>query len=376
MAEQSSGESEHHRLKITPEQRRVLGPARSRQDWPEPKESEPRTPPRGEPTEPAPASPPPAASATVESSPVTTPLRAQSRLARILELQNIALFFGGLLMLFLVFYAGKKFDYWRYELITRLRGKDSAAVSSQFPNASASDLVEQAIVDERIGNWKEAAERLLAAKQKNLRYPGLLFHAAKIYYDHGSFDAADTWFDRALAFGEAVPESNYYRGMIANGRGDSAAAQRFYEAAATAAPFNADYFYSWAETLRRDHRLADAIMRYGQAALRASDAEENMCRFKMRMAMIEAGDAAKVNVDLQNRVKSGPLSVDWIMTQAALELHAGDLDEAVRTLQRARESDTSFLQGHFAACATDKFFVEAAAHYPQLADVLQVSKAR
>src|SRR5581483_10278048 len=292
MAEEPARESEdRHRMKITPEQRRVLGPARSRQDRPHQGETEPRTSPRAEQTE-STSSPLPSGPESVESSPITTPLRAQSRLARILEMQNISLLFGGLLMLFLVFYAGKKFDYWRYELMTRLRGKEGADVAGRFPNASPGDLVEQAIVDERIGNWKDAAERLLAAKQKNLRYPGLLFRAAKIYYDHGNFDAADAWFDRAIAFGETVPEANYYRGMIATGRGDNAAAQRFYEAAAMAAPFNADYFYSWAESLRRDHRIADAIARYGQAALRAPEAEESVCRFKMRMAAIEGGDVA------------------------------------------------------------------------------------
>lgn len=359
-------------MKITPEQRRVLGPARSRQDRRPPDEPEPRTAPRTEASESLPTSGP----ESVESSPITTPLRAHSRLARILEMQNIALLFGALLALFIVFYAGKKFDYWRYQWLTHLRGKNAAAVSNRFPNASAGDLIEQAIVDERIGNWKDAAERFMAAKQKSLTLPGLLFRAAKIYYDHGDFDAADVLFERSITFGENVPEANYYRGMIANGRSDYAAAQRFYEAAANAAPFNADYFYSWAEVLRRDHRLRDAIARYSQAALRAGDAEENICRFKMRMTMIEAGDGAKVSADLEKRLQAGPLTVDWYMTQAALALQAGNVEDAVRAVGQARDADTSLMRGHFAACASDKFFVDAANSYPPLNEALKVSTPR
>lgn len=303
-------------------------------------------------------------------------MREQRRLARVLEFQNIALLFGAVLLLLVVFYIGKRFDYWRYQLMTHLRGKDLSAQANRFPNSSATDLLEQAIVDERLGNWKDAAERYIAAKQKNLNYPGLLFRAAKIYYDHGSFDSADLLFDRATAFGEQIADANYYRGMIANGRGDYAAAARFYEAAANAAPFNADYFYSWAETLRRDRRHREAIARYGQAALRAREAEENICRFKIRMTTIEAGDAAKVNADFQNRIKTGPMPVDWLMTQAALQIQMGDVDDAVRTLAQARESDTSLMKGHFAACASDKFFVEAASKYPQINDALNISTTR
>jgi tetratricopeptide (TPR) repeat protein len=373
------GDSEDHRMKITPEQRRVLGPARSRQD--RPRHDEPEAEPRAATSktatpEASPPSTPSAPPSAAESSPVTEPVRAQWRLARILEMQNIALFFGALLLLFVAFYVGKKFDYWRYQLMTHLRGKDSGLATNRFPTASAGDLIEQAIVDERIGNWKDAAERFIAAKQRNLALPGLLFRAAKIYYDHGDFDAADMLFDRTIAFGENIPEANYYRGMIANGRRDYPAAQRFYEAAASAAPFNADYFYSWAEVLRRDHRLREAIARYSQAALRAAESEETVCRFKMRMTMIEAGDGAKVNADLETRIRTGPLSVDWFMTQAALDLHTGNVDDAAHAVKQAREADTSLYRGHFAACAGDKFFVEAAANYPQLADALRVNTPR
>ena len=373
MAEGSSGESdERHRLKITPEQRRVLGPARSRQDWAHQDDAgDARA-----------ATKSPGVEQTSDSLPVegsseaetARAMRRRSGFSRALEVQNIALGLGALFLLFVAFYAGKKFDVWRYQLMSEARAKNSVPGLEKFAANSPNELVDQAIVDERIGNWKEAANRLLAAKHKNLILPGLLFRAAKIYYDHNDFDAADAWFDRALAFHEDVAESSYYRGMIAKGRGDFPAAERFFEAAANAAPFNADYLYSWAETLRRDHRPKEAAMRYQQAALRAQQNQDVVCRFKARLADIEAGDVASVTDELDKKIAAGLLSVDWMMTQAALHLQAGKIEDAARLIERARASDTSFMQGHFAACASDKFFTDAATNYPQLAEALRTSR--
>lgn len=368
MAEGSSGESdERHRLKITPEQRRVLGPARSRQDWAHSDEVG-GEPPRvaAKPASADQAAPPVSDEPAVEREPARK-MQVHSGLSRVLEMQNVALALGGLFLLFLAFYVGKKFDAWRYQLISQARAKSSIPALTKFDSSSPNELIDQAIVDQRIGNWKDAANRLLAAKHKNLLLPGLLFHAAKIYYDHNDFDSADVWFERAAAFHEDVPESNYYRGMIARGRGDLSAAERFFEAAANAAPFNADYLYSWAETLRRAHRPREAAMRYQQAALRAQQNQENICRFKARIAEIEAGELAAVTEDLNKKIAAGPLPVDWIMTQAALDLQAGKVEDAARLIDEARTSDPSFMKGHFAACASDKFFTDAATNYPQLA---------
>jgi tetratricopeptide (TPR) repeat protein len=373
----SSGESdERHRTKITPEQRRVLGPARSRQDWTHHDEGDADA--RVEAKAPAVEQKPPTPTrpeSSIESE-RPRPIQTRSGFSRALEVQNIALGVGALFVLFIAFYAGKKFDYWRYQLVSQARAKSSIPALEKFAANSPNELIDQAIVDERIGNWKEAATRLLAAKHKNLLLPGLLFHAAKLYYDHSDFDSADAWFDRAIAFREDVAESDYYRGMIAKGRGDLAAAERFFEAAANAAPFNADYLYSWAEALRRDHRPKEAILRYQQAALRAQENQANICRFKARVAEIEAGDVASVTDELDKRITAGPLSVDWLMTQAALDLHAGKIEDAAHTIEQARTNDPSFMRGHFAACASDKFFTDAATSYSQLANALQMATTR
>src|SRR5260370_40112663 len=109
--------------------------------------------------------------------------------------------------------------------------------------------------------------------------------------------------------------------MIASGRNDFPAAERFFEAATSAAPFNADYYYSLAETLRKDHRPKDAIARYEQAVRRAAtDEERTICRFKARMAAVKAADIRPLSSEPQRKQTPGPLTADWLMPPAALEI--------------------------------------------------------
>jgi tetratricopeptide (TPR) repeat protein len=289
-------------------------------------------------------------------------------------MQNLALILGAFLLLGLTFYFGKKFEYLKYMVRSRTKPSLSALQANSFPDASAEELIGKGLVEERLGNWKEAADRFIAAKYKNPSCPGLLFRVGKLYYDHNSFDVADTVLERAIAFGENIESANYYRGMIAQGRKDLPAAERFFEAASAAAPFNADYYYSWAEALRRDRRPWEAIIRYEQAAVRAADAEQNVCRFKVRVTTVEAGETGQVSAELEKKRAAGPLSVDWLMTAAALQIHAGNIAEAVRLVKEARASDRSLLFGHFAACAGDKIFTSACQTYPELAQACRVER--
>src|SRR5206468_143126 len=110
-------------------------------------------------------------------------------------------------------------------------------MTSEFPGASAEELVENAIAAEQVGKWDEAAKRLIAAKYKNPALGGVLFHAGKLYYDHSDLESADRLFEGCIGFGENLDSANYFRGMIASARGDFAAAERFFQAAANAAPF-------------------------------------------------------------------------------------------------------------------------------------------
>ena len=299
--------------------------------------------------------------------------KTKSTPARALEMQNVALVGGALLLLGITFYVGKKFEYWKYAIASRNNAKILQAEANKYPGVSAEELIDRALVAERLGNWQEAANRYVAAKFKNLSTTGLLFRAGKLYYDHSAFDAADQLFDRAIALGENIDAANYYRGMIAVGRDDFPAAERFFEAASGAAPFNADYLYSWAEALRKHRDPKAAVEYYQKAALRATPQEANVCRFKARMAMVEAGDSGQVQKELELEQAKGPLSVDWLMTKAAVQIQAGDIEKAVQTVEQAKGSGQSASWGAFAACVGDRFFSNATQIHPDLARACKMS---
>ena len=362
------------RLRLTPEQRRFLGGSRSANPpaASEQKISKAEPVPTAKSATPAPPHP---SETTSPPEQQRAPRRSRGTgTSKALEMQKLALVAGALVLLVATFYVGKKFEYWRYLIATRNEARIAAKVTGDFAGASAEELIEHAVMDEQLGHWDDAAKRLIAAKYKNTALGGILFHAGKLYYDHSDFDSADRLFESAIGFGENVDAANYYRGMIAVSRSDFPAAERFFEAAMNTAPFNADYYYSLAETLRKDHRPKDAMMRYEQAARRGQESEQTICRFKARMAALETGDAGPVRDELERKEKLGPLSIDWQMTAAALAIHQGDTSQAIKILQEAREADRPQFDARFAACAGDRFFAVACQSNQELAQACRVAQ--
>lgn len=359
------------RLRLTPEQRRFLAGSRPVNPQAPSEQKPPRPEPVAKPKSPPAPTRPPEPS---QIPPQRAPRRARGGgFKKVLEVQKLALIVGAVILLAAVFYVGKKFEYWRYLIATRNEARIAARATGEFKGASAEELIEHAVMDEQLGHWQDAAKRLIAAKYKNIALGGILFHAGKLYYDHSDFDSADRLFESAIGFGENVDAANYYRGMIASSRGDFAAAERFFEAAMNTAPFNADYYYSLAETLRKDHRPKDAIARYEQAARRGQEAEQTICRYKARMAALEAGDVDAVRNELEQKRKLGPLPIDWQMTDAAIAIQQGDTAQAVKILQEAREADRPQLDSRFAACVGDRFFAVASQANQDLAQACRVT---
>lgn len=366
----SGGEGQQQRFQLTPEQRRFLGGARSVHDQSTAEPKLTKSPPASKPTAAAPDGP--------RLSEQKAPRRARGwRISTAVEMQTVALLIGALMFLGGAFYVGKKYEYWRYLIASRREAAIAAKMTGEFAGASAEELVENAVVAERLGKWDEAAKRLIAAKYKNAALGGVLFHAGKLFYDHSDLDSADRLFESSIGFGESVDAANYFRGMIAAARSDFPAAERFFEAAANAAPFNADYYYSLAETLRKDHRPKDSIARYEQAVRRGVVEEQQaICRFKMRMAELEAGDLTKVRSEIEQQQIRGPLSVDWVMTSAALEIQQGHIEQGVRLIEQAHDADQSRLFAFFAACVSDRFFSVACQNSPELARVCSVERRK
>ena len=375
------------RKPLTPELRRFLGPGRSWREREAAREEaeatgaiesapEPGTadspPPDDWAAPPEPIRQPAATSDRPRSTSTPAAVVPDQRISRVLEMQTLAIVIGLLILLGASFYAGTKIRYLKAFLSSRQK-PEMANLEKKYPGLSADELVEQALAAERLGHWHEAAERLLVAKRRNVLQRGLVFHAAKLCYDHGDFETADRLLERAIAFGDQVDTANYLRGLIAVGRNDLPAAEHFFQAAINAEPFTPGYYYYLGEALRRDHKSKDAAVRYEQAAARTiNESDATLCRFKARMAKIETADRPQLQTEVDRKRAAGPLSVDWILTDAALRLRAGEITEAAQLIRQARTGDEHRLAALFASCTSDILFTEAANKHPEIAEVCRL----
>jgi tetratricopeptide (TPR) repeat protein len=338
----------------------AAAPRRSSADVPRPQSSRRPRPEQAGPREEEPA--PPARPSWSTKQPVSVDHTAIRRA----EVRRAVIIIGALLLLGMVFYVGRKFEYLKYRMLAARHDKTTQAANDQFPGVSAEELVEQAVTAERAGDYNEAARRLLAAKQKDIRYRGIFFRVGKMAFDHGDVDTADHLFERAIAFGENLDSANYYRGFVAMKRNDFPAAQRFFREAAAAGPFEADYPYHLAEALRMDHHPNDAVQFYNKAAhLGGSALDEAVCDFKARMARIEAGDLSKVGEEVDAHKDGGRIAPGWLLTAAALAIRDGRPADAIPLITEAKRVNAPDI---YAVCINDFFFKQAAEKDTMLAN--------
>lgn len=298
---------------------------------------------------------------------VKAQLGGQVKASRKIEMQHAIIIIGGLIFIFAIFWAGRKFDHVKGFIMSRVNAPDLKGGTAKFPDRTSDELVEDALAAERQGDWDGATERFLEAKRKDLRYQGILFHLGKGCYDRRDWDGADRMLEQALKFGENIAVANQLRGLIAVRRRDLAAAERFFEAASKAEPFMADFFYLWGDALRLNEHPREAIRRYQQGMRRSRTPQDALLfQYKIRLARIEAAEAAAVRADVEETRKAGPLPVEWLMTDAALQLHAGKIKEAAQLISEARAAGVT---GLFVACAGDSVFMKAGEVHPEIASV-------
>ena len=292
--------------------------------------------------------------------------------ARQSAIVTIALILGGLILLGGVFFVGTKFNYWRYRLMTKLN-KPELTVVDKYPNVSVEELIEQAFSAERAKNWPEAIDKLIAAKKKNMALQGVLYRVGRLSFNAGDMVAADAAFERAIAFGEEVDKANFSRGLVALRRSDFPAALRFFEAAAAAAPLTAEYFYFAAEAARLSDKPREAITHYKDAAERATTADDvAVCNFKVDLARMEAGDAGKVELEIQTKKPENDTMIFVPLTQAALKLREGKIEEGVKLIYQARDLSRPRL---FRAGTNDIIFKNAASKNAAVAEAIRISIA-
>jgi len=289
---------------------------------------------------------------------------ARRKGSRILEIQQAALVLGVVLLMGLAFFLGKNFERLKYMVLARTN-PPLEKMPDHYPGVSAPDLVEQALEKERTGDWQEAVKMLLTAKQKDLRYRGIFLQVGKLFFTHRDYASADKAFARAIAFGEDLGEAWQFRGLVAIQRNDFTAAQQHFEEATRADPFVADFHYFRAEALRLGLQPQAAIPHYEAARVRARNEQDaTVCAFKIRLARMEAAASAEVETELAEKAAAGPLSVDWLLTAAALKLRAGKIEEVIRDVEGARAAKDP---GLFSSCVSDMVFKDAARKHPELA---------
>ncbi len=417
----TGGERSSRRRSLTPDERRLLGTPRAKDEVAEP---EPEPPPKPEPRpeakpEPRPeprrklrlgaASPPephrrerehrrshrstPADAPTPDattSDPTTETadrprhgdrtgrpseplLQRDVGLYRGFDFGRAVLVLGGILALVLAFYVGRQFDHWRSALMAGRQEPKIEQVKDRFGNRSADELVREALVAQRAGRVPEAIELFLGAKRRNLHYRGIIFRVGRLAADAGRFDDADKFFERAISFDEDVDAANFQRGLIAVRRKDFSAAQRYFRAATEAGPFVPDYPYYLGEAFRMDHRPHEAIPSYEHAALLSRNNEDHaVAEFKVRMAQLEAGDAPAVAAQIEAQQQRAPLTVEWLMTAAAWHLREARVPQARALIDQARAANQPRV---FVSCAADLVFTTAAEEHGELAESLHVERS-
>ncbi len=330
--------------------------------------------PKPRPLEPAPPKTEQAPSPPEKSEPARPAAASVSQVekaSRVIELQHALLIIGALVLVGLAFYGGTKLNYLRYLIASRQKPALEETGRDLFPGIGAEDLVKQALVAQKEGRLEDAVERFMAAKRKNLRYRGILFRVGTLLADEHSYAAADKAFERAMAFSENVDEACFQRGLIATRQNQLAAAEQFFQQAAAAAPFVANYPYFTGEAFRLDLKPKQSIPFYERAALLASREQDAIiCRFKIRLARIEATEGDAVRQELAKKAAAGPLSVAWLMTSAALDVRAGQVGPAMDALRKARAAKDPMV---FASCVNDFYFKEVAKDFPELADLLRLN---
>ncbi|MDQ2659975.1 MAG: hypothetical protein M3Y03_06105, partial [Verrucomicrobiota bacterium] len=261
-----------------------------------------------------------------------------------------------------------KFDRLRYMVKSRLGSKEFQNAPERFPGKTAAELMASGLAAEQRGDWQDAINRYMEAKQKNLHAPGLLFHVGKLATEHNDYEAADHAFDYAIKFGENLAASYQYRGLIAMRRSDFEAAESYFASSAATDPFPSANYFFWAEALRALGRPAEAVRRYEEAAQRDESASaKTLCRFKVRLARIEGTDAAAVEAEIRRTAEAGPLTPDWLLTEAALQIRRGEMKQASALISQARATG---VVGTFVPFANDTIFRTAAAKFPEIAVAL------
>jgi hypothetical protein len=95
------------------------------------------------------------------------------------------------------------------------------------------------------------------------------------------------------------------------------------------------------------------------------------------MARLEAGENGKLQSEAAKAGENGSVALDWLLTNGAIAIREGRIDEAARTLADAKSLSLRVPdgQGIFVSCTGDSMFQEACRKHTELADICQPNAA-
>lgn len=188
------------------------------------------------------------------------------------------------------------------------------------------------------GDYEKARKILLIAREQNPKAYGIKYGLAVIAFSQGKRDEAATLLQESLSAGEMSADSHNLLGVINMQNGKTEEAILAFQAAVAAAPQNPQPLLNLAEAHRanNDPKLAYDPLR----KLIARDPNQrSLYEMKLRFAQIDAGDLDEVvrSTDALIKEKGDQLSIDWVLTAAAISLRKGRMKEATTLLEQAKQ---------------------------------------
>lgn len=210
-------------------------------------------------------------------------------------------------------------------------GQQTEGKAPLFLQASAQALSQ--------GDAVKAKNILLTERERNPQAQGVDFGLAIVAFSKGERAAAAELLQKSISAGEMLADSHNLLGVIYIQDGKAGEAIKEFQAAMEANPKDPQPCVNLAEAYRSDNEPKKAYAPL-EKAIGLSPDNRGLYEFKLRLAKIDAGDLAEVAQATEAKIKEkgNDLSMDWVMTAAALSLRKGRTKEAVILLDQARQA--------------------------------------
>ena len=185
------------------------------------------------------------------------------------------------------------------------------------------------------GDLKQARKLLLQARQADPSLKGIDYHLATIAYASGEMREAEKLLRASLAAGDAVADSHNLLGGIFLRSGNLTQAIEHFEAATKADPKLPDAYTNLGAAYRLNFEPQKAFAPLRKAA-ELDPTQRPIHEFKLRLAMIEAGQSDEVEKTLGAKLAAPEVDADWILTAAALDLRKGRIAQGADRIRAAK----------------------------------------